>query len=211
MLPSLEQNRINPLLSLKWNIHDCRSCSIGSKSFYPYSSYPTNILTYTPWTQTPPTQRHKLPWQTNTVKTLLQFINPYLSLWGAARTAEQSVVSPSSKPASPPSFTGGGKNFKGWQRKWKGTLFIRPRRETYRRSASALNQPRLLDMLNHRVAERQSRTDWREAGRVRDGDRNRRKILWNWRGTTQRDMADKSNQAMPHLSKSHIIFPLTYF
>ena len=96
-------------------------------------------------------------------------VHPYLSSWGAACTAEQRVVSLSSKPPSPPSFTGGGKNFKGWQRKWKGTLFIRPWRETYLGSASALNQPALLDMLNCRVAEQDRLEEYREG---ENGDRN---------------------------------------
>ncbi len=121
-----------------------------------------------------PTRKHKLPCQTNTVKAQLPF-SPSTSFFMSC--SMHSRAESSSKQHSPPSFTGGGKNFKGWQRKWKGTLFIRPWRETHRGSASALNQPWLLDMLNHRVAERQSRTDWRQAARVRDGDRNRGRYL----------------------------------
>lgn len=49
--------------------------------------------------------------------------------------------------ATQPSFAGGGENFKGCHRKWKGTLFIRPECKTYQGSASALNQPGLRDML----------------------------------------------------------------
>lgn len=139
---------------------------------------------------------------------------PCLSLRGATCTAEPNVVSQSSKSLSLPSFTGGGRNFKGWQRKWKGTLFIRPWCETYRRSASALSQPRLLDMLNRRAAER----DRLESSR--QGQKQREKqwmILWDWRRNMfkkrkkeRKDKAEgKSNLAMPHLCKSHLIFLLT--
>lgn len=107
-----------------------------------------------------------------------------------------------------PHLPGGGKNFKAWQEKWKGTLFIKPWRETYRGSASALNQPRLLDMLNRRAAEQDRLERGREGQRWRQ---KQKKILWNWRGTTQRYTTDKSNLALPHLCKSHLIFPLTYF
>lgn len=138
---------------------------------------------------------------------------PCLSLRGATCTAEPNVVSQSSKSPSLPSFTGGARNFKGWQRKWKGTLFIRPWRETYRRSVSAPNRQRLLDMLNRRVAGRQSRTDWSEAGR--QGQRERQKswvILWCWRKKIDlnKDTAEgKRKLAIPHLCKSHLIFSLT--
>ncbi len=151
----------------------------------------------------PRTPTQKLPWQTNTIHIFLYEVQHARQSWVWCHSLQR-------HPALPP-FTGGGKNFKGWHRKWKGTLFIRPRRETYRGSASALNQPRLLDMLNRRVAERRSGADWSEARRVRDGDRNRRRFCETEGDTRQRDTADKSNLAMPHLCKSHLIFPLTYF
>lgn len=104
-----------------------------------------------------------------------------------------------SHPGLPP-FTGAG-NFKGCQRKLKGTFFIRAECETYRGSASALNQPWLLDMLK---LER-SRVDQRETGGIRGRDWNRERYC------ERSDTAGKSNLARPHLCKSHQIFPFTYF
>lgn len=100
-----------------------------------------------------------------------QGIAPFRSIHTVISEVQQAqrsgVLSQSSKPPSPPSFTGGGENFKGWQKKLKGTLFIRAWRETYRGCASALNQPRLLDMLNWRVAEwdRLESQRWRQKQR----------------------------------------------
>lgn len=100
--------------------------------------------------------------------------------------------------ATQPSFPGGGDNFK-----WKGTLFIRPEWKTYQGFASALNQPGLHDMLKW-----QSRPDWKKAGRIGHEERNRGRY-WEW--MWQRETADKSDLARPHLCKSHHIFPFTYF
>lgn len=63
------------------------------------------------------------------------------------------------------------------QRKLKGTLFIRPWFETYRWSASALNQPWLLDMLHREEAE-QNRLEGRgkaQRWRQKHGEKKLRK------------------------------------
>lgn len=97
--------------------------------------------------------------------------------------------------ASPPSFTGGGETFKGCHTKWKGTLFIRPECKSYQGSASALNQPGLLDTLK-----------WKTAARIRHEERNRGRC-WEW--MWQRETADKWDLASAFMQvTSHIPFHL---
>lgn len=127
------------------------------------------------WT---PTQKHKFPWYPNSISVQLPFIPP-MSFFKRCHMHSRAkrCVSLQSHSACPRLLMEGGTS-KGWQRKWKGTLFIRHWCETYRRSASALNQPRLLDMLNRRAAEQ----DRLESGR--QGQKQREKqwmILWDWR------------------------------
>lgn len=192
---SLVQNRINPLLSLKWDIQDCQVCSVGHSSPYLYSHYSIFLnsswllfvtallpglvcfvlpagLGFSFWWHLPPLTcvciwaqkslccqalyTHPHP-QRNTNSVPLSFhpcvtaLCPYLQ-----------------SQAAHPWLLVGGRTSKGGGGKWKGTLFIRPWRETYRGFASTLNQPRLLDALTEqdRLEKGREGQRWRQKQRM---------------------------------------------
>lgn len=88
----------------------------------------------------------------------------------------------------------------------KGTLFIRSWRETYRRSASALNQPRLLDMLNGRAAEH-DRLWWKGWGSDMEVEMQNDIEKLKEKGIKTED---RLHLALLPLCRSHQIFSLTF-
>lgn len=212
MLHSSEQNGINPLLSLICNLHDCHVCSFGCRSFHPYSNYPPSYLhSYFHGHGKHPHRIINCHGKQTPLMHRSLSTHPYLPLWGAACTAVQSVESQSSKPPSPPSFTGGGENFKGWQRKLKGTLFIR---------ALAWNLPWVCQLSEPATAPwyAESRRDRATTDRRkgREGQRRRQKqrendiVKLEERRDWERQHTNKTWQW--HIYASHnLILPLMYF
>lgn len=160
-----------------------------------------------------PTQKHKLPWQTNSVNALLPF-NASISLpWGAVCTAEQRVASQSSKLTQPSLLLVHWWRAEELQRvaeKMKGDTFHEALAwnlpEVFERSEPA-NAPRYAES-QRAAAERQQSG---RAGQIGERQRGSEMETETETDVVKRDTAAISNLATPHLCKSHLIFPFTYF
>lgn len=163
------------------------------------------------WT---PTQKHKFPWYPNSISVQLPFIPP-MSFFKRCHMHSRAkrCVSLQSHSACPRLLMEGGTS-KGGRENERGHFSLGTGvKLTGGLQALWTSHGSLICW----IAGRQSRTDWRVAGRVKNREKSSE---WYWeteeetclkkRKKARKDKAEgESNLAMPHLCKSHLIFPLT--
>lgn len=162
------------------------------------------LTALSPWTWT---QRHRLLWQTNTVKALLP-LDRSTSFFMSCSThnrAECCVKDfKANKPASPPSFTGGGKDFKGgWE--IKGDTFHQTMAWNLLRVCRC-SEPAKAPWYAELESGGAGQIGERQGGSEMETETEEDIVKLN-RCDVESHTSDKSNLAMPHLCKSHLIFP----
>lgn len=224
MLPQLEAKLHKfpavPGMKYTWRSVDAQ---LEASPLCPYSDYPTNRLTYTRTSMDTNTHTETQTTMTNK-QTKCQHTAPFQSihifLYEVRHPQRHAVLCRrlQSHQALSRSLVGRGTS-KGGRENERGHFSLGPGVkltgglwELWTSHGSLICW--IAGWQSSRAAEQQSRTDWiDEGGRIRigDGDRNKAWYCETERERDREKAADKSNLAMPHSCKSHLIFPLTNF